>query len=195
MLSILGADTSAFLPVEGDELAPWLKMMAKGTELVYLNEVQEVANESSAKISLPLRLAKAERAALKRDVLRRVWRTLLPGLAQKKDNEPDLQPRAAALVRKSLNECALQIKDGAMLETGDGLIEISAMMGDERIWFRIPKSHAPAQLRGDAFVVAAMLPAMSLGLPLEIDPALPVDPLLLTISNACSASMHSGATA
>ncbi|MES2627221.1 MAG: hypothetical protein V4628_18185 [Pseudomonadota bacterium] len=91
MLSILDADTSAFPPSEGDALDPWLNMMAKGTELVYLNEVKEVAKRKNREDILP-RLAKGERAALRRDVLRRLWRNLLPDLAKKQDDKLDLQP-------------------------------------------------------------------------------------------------------
>jgi len=91
MLSILAADTSAFPPAEGDALDPWFKMMAKGTELVYLNEVKEVAVRKKRDDILP-KLAKSERAALRRDVVRRLWRWLLPGLASKRDNSITLQP-------------------------------------------------------------------------------------------------------
>ena len=91
MLSILDADTSSFPPSDGDPLEPWLKMLAKGNEMVYLNEVIDVAKRKHREDILP-RLARSERAALRRDVLRRLWRRLLPGVARKQDSKLDLQP-------------------------------------------------------------------------------------------------------
>ena len=74
---------------------------------------------------------------------------------------------------------ALRVTDAALTPVGDGMIEISVMLGSERLWYTLPTSHAPTELRGDAFAVAGLLPAMRLGIPLEIDPVLPVDPVLL----------------
>ncbi len=74
---------------------------------------------------------------------------------------------------------ALQVKDGTVSPVGNGMVELSATLGTERLWYVVPASHAPQELRGDAFAVAGLLPAMRLGLPLEIDPSLPVDPVLL----------------
>ena len=73
----------------------------------------------------------------------------------------------------------LQVKGASLTPVGNGTVELSVMLGTERLWYLLPASHAPAELRGDAFVVAGLLPAMSLGIPLEIDPSLPVDPVLL----------------
>ncbi|MES2627222.1 MAG: hypothetical protein V4628_18190 [Pseudomonadota bacterium] len=73
----------------------------------------------------------------------------------------------------------MKIKDAAVADVGNGMVELSAMVGTERLWYIVPASHAPTELRGDAFAIAGLLPAMRLGIPLEIDSSLPVDPLLL----------------
>ncbi len=56
--------------------------------------------------------------------------------------------------------------------------EVSADLGGERCWFRIPADRA-VPWRGDAWAVASLLPAMAKGLPLVIDSAMPVCPVLL----------------
>lgn len=56
--------------------------------------------------------------------------------------------------------------------------EISANVGDFRLWYRLPKSY-PVSHAGDPFLAAALLPAMAKGKALEVDPALPVSPKLL----------------
>lgn len=56
--------------------------------------------------------------------------------------------------------------------------EIAAWVDGFRLWYRAPKSQALAS-PGDAFVVAALLPAMATGEKLEVEPALAVSPRLL----------------
>ncbi len=72
----------------------------------------------------------------------------------------------------------LRVSNARLERTTDGEQEISASIGNERLWFRMPGDW-PATLSGDAFAVAAILPAMRLGVPLEIDADLPVSPVLL----------------
>lgn len=52
------------------------------------------------------------------------------------------------------------------------------MVGEQRLWFRVPERW-PVRLSGDAFVVAGLLPAMRLGVPLQLDDDLAVSPALL----------------
>lgn len=73
---------------------------------------------------------------------------------------------------------ALRVKDAALTPVGDGMVKLSAMLGTETLWYEMPADRA-LELRGDAFAVAGLLPAMRLGVPLEIDPALPVDSTLI----------------
>jgi hypothetical protein len=56
--------------------------------------------------------------------------------------------------------------------------EISAIIDDFRLWFRVPKS-IPVSHAGDPFLAAALLPAMAKGEKLEFDESLPVSPKLL----------------
>lgn len=72
----------------------------------------------------------------------------------------------------------LLVHGATLAAAGNGMVELSALLGKERLWYRVPESHTP-DLRGDAFAIAALLPAMRLGIPLEIDSSLPVDPVLL----------------
>ncbi len=72
----------------------------------------------------------------------------------------------------------LLVQGAKFTRAENDMVEVSALLGTEHLWYRFPASYA-AELRGDAFAIAGLLPAMSLGVPLEIDPALPVDPLLL----------------
>lgn len=78
-----------------------------------------------------------------------------------------------------INAAPLQIKGAALTPVGNGMVELSVMLGSERLWYVLPESHAPVEIHGDAFAVAGLLPAMRLGVPLEIDPSLPVDRVLL----------------
>ena len=55
---------------------------------------------------------------------------------------------------------------------------VSAVVDGFRLWYRLPRSF-PFAKRGDAFVAAALLPAMARGERLDVDPDLPVSPLLL----------------
>jgi hypothetical protein len=91
MLLLLDADASAFPPSDGDALEPWLKMLVEGNEMVYLNEVIDAVKRARREDLLP-RLMRSQRASLRRDVARRLWRSLLPGLAHKRDSMLDLQP-------------------------------------------------------------------------------------------------------
>lgn len=52
------------------------------------------------------------------------------------------------------------------------------MIGEQRLWFRVPADW-PVRPSGDPFVIAGLLPAMRLGVPLEVDPEMPVSPALL----------------
>lgn len=72
----------------------------------------------------------------------------------------------------------LRVSGAALTPIDDNTVELSALIGDERLWYRLPAEHMPA-LRGDLFAIVGLLPAMRLGVPLEIDPALGVDPVLL----------------
>lgn len=72
-----------------------------------------------------------------------------------------------------------KVGNAAITPAGDGMVEVSAMLGGEKLWYVLPATHAPSVLRGDAFAVAGLLPAMRLGMALEIDASLPVDPVLL----------------
>jgi hypothetical protein len=56
---------------------------------------------------------------------------------------------------------------------------IEATIGEQTLWFDLRDRPAPA-LRADPFLVAALLPAMARGEPLEIDERFPVSPHLLT---------------
>ncbi len=60
----------------------------------------------------------------------------------------------------------------------DGRSELAAEVGGERLWFRLPAGW-PARLRGEPFAAAALPLAMAAGVPLDIDPGLPVSPTML----------------
>ena len=59
-----------------------------------------------------------------------------------------------------------------------GSLEVSADVDGFRLWFRVPES-CPVSPSADAFLAAALLPAMVRGEELEVDPALTVSPKLL----------------
>jgi hypothetical protein len=73
---------------------------------------------------------------------------------------------------------AFRIRDIRVAETPDGMVELSADLGGEHCWFRVPAARG-VDLRADAFVVAGLLPAMRAGLPLVVDDPAPVCPVLL----------------
>lgn len=62
------------------------------------------------------------------------------------------------------------------LKHNDDFSELSAMMGDYRLWYRFPAGYQIAKC-GDPFVAAGLLVAMRSGEPLELD--VPVSPRLL----------------
>jgi hypothetical protein len=72
----------------------------------------------------------------------------------------------------------LRISGARIDHTATGEQELSALVGDQRLWFRVPGDW-PTRLCGDPFVIAALLPAMRLGVPLQLDDELPVSPALL----------------
>ena len=71
----------------------------------------------------------------------------------------------------------MRIENWEIKEQGD-IQEISAAIGDFRLWFRVPKSIRVSHA-GDPFLAAALLPAMAKGEKLEFDASLPVSPKLL----------------
>jgi hypothetical protein len=71
------------------------------------------------------------------------------------------------------------VSDPQITSRDDGTTELSASLAGERLWFRVPAAW-PVEMRGDAFAIAALLPAMSRGEQLVIDPSLPVSRTLLT---------------
>lgn len=71
----------------------------------------------------------------------------------------------------------MRIENWEIKEQGDRQ-EISAVIDDFRLWFRVPKS-IPVSHTGDPFLAAALLPAMAKGEKLEFDASLPVSPRLL----------------
>jgi hypothetical protein len=73
---------------------------------------------------------------------------------------------------------SLLVSDPDLRRTADGELELSATIGWERLWFRVPGDW-PLEVRGDAFAVAALPLAMRIGEPLELDPSLPVSGTLL----------------
>jgi hypothetical protein len=64
------------------------------------------------------------------------------------------------------------------INTRDEWTELAGLVDDFKLWYRFPPDRKVAP-RGDAFLTAALLPAMRTGTPLEIDPAAPVSPRLL----------------
>ena len=71
----------------------------------------------------------------------------------------------------------MRIHDPEVREDGETR-EIAARIDDFRLWYRVSKSQ-PLAPAGDAFVAAALLPAMAEGRELVVDPALTVSPRLL----------------
>ncbi|HET6631265.1 MAG TPA: hypothetical protein VFG73_00975 [Rhodanobacteraceae bacterium] len=63
------------------------------------------------------------------------------------------------------------------IASGDGYRQLSARIDHFHLWYRVPPD-CPLSDRGDAFVAAALLPAMHAGEPLEIEGAA-VSPMLL----------------
>ena len=62
----------------------------------------------------------------------------------------------------------------------ENVVELSGFIDQFHLWFRFPSSHGVDASRGDAFLAAALLPAMLRGEPLEIEESAPVSPKLLT---------------
>ncbi len=90
LLSVLNADLSAFPPAEGDPVDLWLQGSFYGmTEAILVNELKDLA-ASEHRADLLNRLLRWERRALRRNVLRRLWRRLLPGMAEKRDDKVDI---------------------------------------------------------------------------------------------------------
>lgn len=73
---------------------------------------------------------------------------------------------------------AFRIRNIRVADAPDGMVELSADLGGERCWFRVPAARG-VELRADAFLVAGLLPAMRAGLPLEVDDTAPACPTLL----------------
>jgi hypothetical protein len=73
---------------------------------------------------------------------------------------------------------AFRISDIRIGEAPDGMVELSANLGGERCWFRVPATRG-VDHRADPFLVAGLLPAMRAGVPLVIEDAAPVCPVLL----------------
>lgn len=69
------------------------------------------------------------------------------------------------------------------LSNRDEWIELAGAVDDFRLSYRFPPDRKVAA-RGDAFLAAALLPAMRTGTPLEIDPMAPVSPRLLAGADA-----------
>lgn len=72
-----------------------------------------------------------------------------------------------------------KVSDPQIASRDDGTKEFSASLAGERLWFRVPATW-PVEMRGDPFAIAGLLPAMSRGETLSIDPSLPVSRTLLT---------------
>ena len=64
------------------------------------------------------------------------------------------------------------------IKDGQGFREIAADIDDFRLWYRLPGSYDVLK-SADAFLCAALLPAMARNERLEIEPGLPVSPVLL----------------
>lgn len=62
----------------------------------------------------------------------------------------------------------------------ENVVELSGFIDQFHLWFRFPSSHSVESSRGDAFLAAALLPAMLRGEPLEVEESAPVSPKLLT---------------
>jgi len=61
----------------------------------------------------------------------------------------------------------------------DTFSELSAMMDDFRLWFRVPSGNAVSST-GDIFLAAGLIPAMAAGENLEIEPRVRISPKLVT---------------
>lgn len=61
-------------------------------------------------------------------------------------------------------------------------VEVSAEVDGFRLWYRLPITYNVSRA-GDPFLAAALLPAMLKGEELEIDPSMPVSPILLDNMN------------
>jgi hypothetical protein len=59
----------------------------------------------------------------------------------------------------------------------NGMRRLSAMVGDQDVWFEVPADRE-VELRGEPFVIAALLPAMITGQPIVGHPDLPICPVL-----------------
>ena len=64
------------------------------------------------------------------------------------------------------------------IKDGQGFREVAAEIDDFRLWYRLPGSYAVPK-SADAFLCAALLPAMAKNERLEVEPGLPVSPALL----------------
>ncbi|MFO7734500.1 MAG: hypothetical protein R6X21_12755 [Candidatus Aminicenantes bacterium] len=71
----------------------------------------------------------------------------------------------------------MRVTDWNLRETPDA-VEVSADVDGFRLCYRLPKGFRFSR-SGDPFLAASFLPAMLKGEPLEIDPSLPVSPMLL----------------
>ncbi len=71
----------------------------------------------------------------------------------------------------------MKVRSVCVERTAEG-VELSARLEDYRLWFRFPAQYQ-VSARGDAFLVAALLPAMATGQPLIIENSAPVSPKLL----------------
>jgi len=69
------------------------------------------------------------------------------------------------------------IRDAKCIER-DGLTELSAEVDGYRIWFRVPAG-VEVSLRAEPFIAAGLFEAMARGVPLHVEPGLPLSPALL----------------
>lgn len=72
----------------------------------------------------------------------------------------------------------LRIAEPLIERRGDEQIRISTTIGDQTLWFETAEAIA-TPLRGEPFVIAALLPAMIQGSPLIAPASLPICPVLL----------------
>lgn len=68
------------------------------------------------------------------------------------------------------------IRDAKCVER-DGWTELSADVDGDRIWFKVP-ADVDVSLRAEPFVAAGLFEAMVRGVPLEVEPGLPLSPVL-----------------
>ncbi|MCR4410342.1 MAG: hypothetical protein QHH43_07725 [Candidatus Saccharicenans sp.] len=83
----------------------------------------------------------------------------------------------------------MQIKNRKLEIKGD-CQEISVLIGDFRLWYRVPKYLTISNM-GDPFLAAALLPAMARGEELEFDENLPVSSKLLQNAYILQEIFHS----